>query len=128
MTWEGPLAAPRRNVDITALTGFLSLRKFEQERRRVEILQANIAEKQRLRREAALYRSLDAERARIAQKALDDARLLKEAQEALKKQARAEAERRRNAQTQSGTDENTERTNSVDPTPKLDLSPDVLRQ
>lgn len=128
LSWEGPLAAPRRTVDITALTGFLSLRKFEQERRRVEILQANIAEKQRLRREAALYRSHAAERARIEQKILDDARLLQAAQEALKEQARADAERRRKAAANTDIDETQEPTNSVDRVPQLDLSPDVLRQ
>src|SRR5690606_21104091 len=54
LSWEGPLAAPDRTLDVTARPGFLSLRNFERERRRVEILQAGIAEKQRLRREAAL--------------------------------------------------------------------------
>ncbi|MCB1444858.1 MAG: AsmA family protein [Rhizobiaceae bacterium] len=95
--WQGPLAAPDRTADITAIDSFLSLRRFEQERRRVEIMQANIAEKQRLRREAALYRSLDAERKRLEQRARDNERLLKAAQEALKAQARTEAEARRRA-------------------------------
>jgi uncharacterized protein involved in outer membrane biogenesis len=95
LTWKGPLARPAQTLDITALESFLSLRRFEQERRRVEIMQANIAEKQRLRREAALYRALDAERERLAQRARDNERLLREAQEALKALARAEEEARK---------------------------------
>ena len=126
--WEGPLAAPRRTMDITALTSFLSLRRFEQERRRVEILQANIAEKQRLRREASLYRYLDAERARIEQKRIDDARLLEQAQEALKAQAQAEEARRKSELEKREKQENPSNNNKSDTTPTLDLSPDVLNQ
>ncbi|MBX9458626.1 MAG: AsmA family protein [Rhizobium sp.] len=126
LDWEGPLAAPARTMDITALNGFLSLRRFEQERRRVEIMQANIAEKQRLRREAALYRALDVERTRLEQRARDNERLLIEAQEALKAQARAEEEARRKAEA--------DKKPPVDKVPdgnsiqRLDLSPDVLNQ
>ena len=67
LEWEGPLAAPARDIDITAINGFLSLRRFETERRRVETLQANVLEKQRLRREAALYRSRAEARAALAE-------------------------------------------------------------
>ncbi|MFM2280294.1 MAG: hypothetical protein RLZZ444_2525 [Pseudomonadota bacterium] len=85
--WKGALSSPERRIDLTAMTGFLSLRKFEQERRRVEILQQNIAEKQRLRREAALYRARNAERQRLkleaeaAEKARQEAEALKRQQE-----------------------------------------------
>jgi uncharacterized protein YdaU (DUF1376 family) len=96
----------------------------------VEILQANIAEKQRLRREASLYRYLDAERERIEQKRIDDARLLEQAQEALKAQAQAEAEARRKAELEKQEKlekENPANDNTKDDAP-LDLSPDVLNQ
>lgn len=43
-------------MDVTDVTSFLSVRAFERERRRVERLQANVLEKQRLRREVALYK------------------------------------------------------------------------
>ena len=125
LAWEGPLAAPDRRLDLTALTGFLSLRRFEQERRRVEIMQSNIAEKQRLRREAALYRSLAAERERLEQRARDNERLLKEAQEALKAQARAEAEARRKAKAEEQPPAEKQDGGAL---PQLDLSPDVLNQ
>lgn len=69
--YAGLLAAPGRSVDATDITNFLSLRAFERERRRVEKLQANVLEKQRLRREVALYKFRDgereAERARAAE-------------------------------------------------------------
>jgi hypothetical protein len=97
LLWQGPFNAPKRTVDLTQMTSFLSLRKFEQERRRVEILQAKMAEQQRLRREASLYRFRDAERARLRQKVLDDARLLDLQQKALKALAQKEEEERRKA-------------------------------
>jgi hypothetical protein len=122
LDWQGPLAAPARTVDITALNSFLSLRRFEQERRRVEIMQANIAEKQRLRREAALYRSLDAERERLAQQARDNARLLKEAQEALKQKAREEEEARQKARAEADKQKPQEKQDDGS-IQQLDLSP-----
>lgn len=125
--WQGPLAAPARTIDITALNSFLSLRRFEQERRRVEIMQANIAEKQRLRREAALYRSLAFERERLAQRARDNERLLKAAQEALKAKAQADEEARRKARAEADEQAPAENDDG-DGVKKLDLSPDVLNQ
>jgi uncharacterized protein involved in outer membrane biogenesis len=126
LRWEGSLTAAKRTVDITALNSFLALRRFEQERRRVEIMQANIAEKQRLRREAALYRALDVERERLAQRARDNARLLDEAQAALKAQARAEAEARSKADAEKQRKPSGQ--NDGGGVQKLDLAPDVLNQ
>lgn len=128
--WQGPLAGPKRQIDITALNSFLSLRRFEQERRRVEIMQANIAEKQRLRREAALYRALDAERERLDQRARDNERLLKAAQEALKAQARAEQEARDKAEAEKKAEEKQQpkKQQDGDGVLKLDLSPKILNQ
>lgn len=48
---EGVAGAMQRTIDTTALEGFLSLRAFEREQRRVDMLQAAVLEKQRLRRE-----------------------------------------------------------------------------
>ncbi|WP_137157925.1 AsmA family protein [Rhizobium sp. FKL33] len=95
LAFQGPFAAPERKADITAMSNFLSLRKFEQERRRVEILQAKMQEKQRLRRETMLWKAKAAERERLRQKALNEARLLQEQQEALARLAREEEERRK---------------------------------
>lgn len=60
--YAGLLVAPGVSVDVTDLANFLSLRAYERERRRVETLQANVLEKQRLRREVALYKARAAER------------------------------------------------------------------
>lgn len=91
LLFSGDVASPERRIDVGDLTNFLSQRAFERERRRVETLQSNVLEKQRLRREAALYRyraeeraRAEAERARLA----EDARLAEEAR------LKAEAERR----------------------------------
>ncbi|WP_421613915.1 AsmA-like C-terminal region-containing protein, partial [Agrobacterium tumefaciens] len=62
LNYNGPLAAPALTTDVSALGNYLSLRAFEKERRRVEAMQASVLEKQRLRRETALYRSQAAER------------------------------------------------------------------
>ncbi|GAK69268.1 hypothetical protein RRU01S_04_00900 [Agrobacterium rubi TR3 = NBRC 13261] len=62
LNYTGPFAQPALTTDVSGLTGYLSLRAFERERRRVEALQASIMEKQRLRREVALFRFTAAER------------------------------------------------------------------
>jgi uncharacterized protein involved in outer membrane biogenesis len=84
LDFAGPLAAPGRTMDVTDVTSFLSVRAFERERRRVERLQANVLEKQRLRREAALYKYEAA--VREAQRQRDAA---------IEQQRRAEEERLR---------------------------------
>jgi uncharacterized protein involved in outer membrane biogenesis len=94
LAFQGPFATPERKTDFTAMSNFLSLRKFEQERRRVEILQAKMQEKQRLRRETMLWKARAAERERLRLKAADEERLLREQQEALSRLAREEQERR----------------------------------
>lgn len=50
----GPIAEPARTLDVTELNNYLSMRAYERERRRVEILQAIVLENQRMRREASL--------------------------------------------------------------------------
>ncbi len=58
-SWKGPLGEPELAVDTSAMEGFLSIRSFENEQRRVEILQASILEKQRFRYELLKSRSRD---------------------------------------------------------------------
>jgi hypothetical protein len=69
LTWSGPLDKPQLQWDPSEMTGFLSLRMFERERRRVETMQANAFEKQRLRREVAYFKWLEAERLRLDKEA-----------------------------------------------------------
>ncbi|MGI9402139.1 MAG: AsmA-like C-terminal region-containing protein, partial [Rhizobiaceae bacterium] len=99
-TWSGTPGDISVSVDTSALQGYLSLRAYEREQRRVEILQAKALENQRLRREVILantrinYR--DRERARELrqleelQKKLEEERLQREEAE---KAARAEEAR-----------------------------------
>lgn len=101
LLWKGPVAAPSRSLDVEPLASFLSVRAFERERRRVEALQAGILEKQRLRREAALYRFIDAgrkaaeERARAEKARLEEeARLKAIAEEEARAAAQRELERK----------------------------------
>lgn len=85
----GLLAAPGFELDVQPLANYLSLRRFEAERRRVETLQANVLEKQRLRREAALYRA----RAEARAARQEAERLQREEEERRRTQARERAER-----------------------------------
>lgn len=98
MLYEGDLARPERSLDVTDLTNYLSLRAFERERRRVETLQSNVLEKQRLRREVALYRLQATERQVAREKAEAEERLRREEAEKARlaeaAAARAAAERR----------------------------------
>lgn len=58
VSMKGPVAAPRLAFDVAALTGHLSVRQFEREVERIETLQADILERQRLSRELTLHRQL----------------------------------------------------------------------
>ncbi|MFC3076421.1 AsmA-like C-terminal region-containing protein [Shinella pollutisoli] len=89
--FRGLMDAPGFELDVQPLANYLSLRRFEAERRRVETLQANVLEKQRLRREAALYRTRA--EARAAREEAD--RLLREEEERRRAEARERAERER---------------------------------
>ncbi len=51
INWDGGVDAPTRTIDVQPMSGYLSLRSFEREQRRVDLLQASILEKQRLRRD-----------------------------------------------------------------------------
>ncbi len=95
--FDGVPGAMERTADTAALEGWLALRAFEQEQRRVEILQASVLEKQRLRREiiAANARAAIREQERQAEELR-----LKELQQRLEAEriAREEAEARRKAE------------------------------
>ncbi|QSZ57291.1 AsmA-like C-terminal region-containing protein [Rhizobium sp. ZX09] len=84
LNYNGPLAAPALTTDVSALTNYLSLRAFEKERRRVEAMQASVLEKQRLRREVALYRFQAAERQAEKERAEAEAKAKAEEEARLK--------------------------------------------
>ncbi len=111
LNYTGPLAQPALTTDVSGLTGYLSLRAFERERRRVEALQASVMEKQRLRREVALYRFQAAERQAAKERAeaaekvrqAEEERLRTIAQERLQaKKEQQERLQREQSQPQSG--------------------------
>lgn len=110
LRFDGPIGAPRMSVDAQPLGNYLSMRRFERERRRVEMLQAAVLEKQRLRREAALYRSRQQERAALAEaarlQAVEEERRREAAKERLRageaKAEAAKAEEERRAAPQRG--------------------------
>lgn len=79
-SWDGPIDKLIKTVDSQALQGFLSVRALEAEERRVELLQASILEKKRLRFEILKtktrfqFRELKRQEA----KAIEQARIAKE--------------------------------------------------
>ncbi|WP_439616284.1 AsmA family protein [Shinella sp.] len=93
LSYRGLVEAPGFELDVQPLANYLSLRRFETERRRVETLQANVLEKQRLRREAALYRSRADARAALA----EAMRLQIEEETRRRAEARERAEKERSA-------------------------------
>lgn len=77
----GLLVDPGQSIDAGQLTNYLSMRAFERERRKVELLQAGVVEKQRLRREIALLNERAGQReaeARARAEAEEAARLVAE--------------------------------------------------
>lgn len=135
---SGDVGAPERRLDVGDLTNFLSLRAFERERRRVETLQSNVLEKQRLRREAALYRFNAEQRAiaaaqeraaRAEEERLRAEALRRAAQEEARRKAEAEAAARARAAEDAGQlapetpEERATTTDSIPPTPLLPVSP-----
>lgn len=91
LAYRGLVETPGVELDVQPLANYLSLRRFETERRRVETLQASVLEKQRLRREAALYRSRVEARAALA----EAARLQMEEEDRRRTEARERAENER---------------------------------
>ena len=69
LLFEGPLETPRQRVDVAPFTAYLTLRAFEQEVERVEKLQAEILERDRLVRELKQQREAKGRRERAAQAA-----------------------------------------------------------
>ncbi|TYC51700.1 AsmA family protein [Rhodobacterales bacterium] len=67
--FTGPLDAPRRRVDIAPFTAYLTLRAFEREVERVEKLQSEILERDRLVREMTFQKESAARRDRRAAEA-----------------------------------------------------------
>jgi hypothetical protein len=59
---NGLLVDPALSIDAAQMSTYLSMRAFERERREVELLQAGVVEKQRLRREVALLNERKAQR------------------------------------------------------------------
>jgi hypothetical protein len=87
LRFAGLVNNPTSTVDATEMANFLSLRAYERERRKADLLQGRLAERQRLRREALYYKSIDdaREKARIEAEAKAEAE--RQAQEAAAKAA-----------------------------------------
>ncbi len=85
--FAGPLSDPVRSLDLTEVNNFLALRAVERERARVERLQADILEKQRLRREATFYEFRAEQRALERREREEAERLRREEEERRRREA-----------------------------------------
>lgn len=93
LAFAGPVAAPARTVDVTALTGFFTMRALEREVARVEKLEAERQERERQAREEAARLRAEMEQRRQAE---EQRRQEEEARrQAEEERQRAEDEKRR---------------------------------
>ncbi|MDX8523354.1 AsmA family protein [Mesorhizobium sp. MSK_1335] len=90
----GPLGATAPQFDSGPLAQFLTQRALEKEQQRVEAMQAALLEKQRLRREARYYASLQTERDNAAEE-------LRRQEEEARQKAEAEAKAKAEAEAQA---------------------------
>jgi hypothetical protein len=91
LVFSGPLASPTRRVDVAPLAGFLSVRAFEREVERIETLQAEILEKEKLNRLVRMAREDDQRRADAARKAEEARRATEAAEKQAAEKAAADA-------------------------------------
>ncbi|WP_324292168.1 AsmA family protein [Breoghania sp.] len=104
--FRGPLDDPSREIDIQPFTAFLTLRAFEKEVRRVEELQADINERDRLMRELRQLRRNKVKRDRAnrekaeaeARRNDEEAAVRIEAEKAAREKAQAAEAKRRAAE------------------------------
>src|SRR5690606_31946904 len=89
LVFSGPIEAPGRQIDIAPFTAFLTLRAFEQEVRRVEALQAEILERERLMRDLKRLRQTETRKQREAE---EERRAAEAARRAAEEAARLAAE------------------------------------
>ncbi|TIQ37682.1 MAG: AsmA family protein [Mesorhizobium sp.] len=94
----GPLGATALQFDSAPLAQFLTQRALEKEQQRVEAMQAELLEKQRLRREVRYYAALQTERDRAAEELR---RQEEEARQKAEAEARAKAEAEAQAQAEA---------------------------
>lgn len=104
-TLSGTPSEPERKLDSDPLGQFLTQRALEREQARVEAMQAEVLEKQRLRREARYYTALQEERERAAEelrrKQEEEARQKAEEEARARAAAKAKAEAEAQAKAQA---------------------------
>lgn len=95
LSYDGPLAAPERSLDVSPLQNFLQLRAAQREMQRIEKLQSEILEKEKLGRLLRAGRDEDRRRAEAEKRAAEAAAAAAEAERkaAEEEAVRAEAER-----------------------------------
>lgn len=95
LVFSGALDDPGRSIDIAPFTAFLTLRAFEEEVRRVEELQAEITERDRLMRE--MRRMREEQRRKERQETLEEQRQREDAARAAEDARKAEQAAKENA-------------------------------
>ncbi|MDQ0518489.1 uncharacterized protein involved in outer membrane biogenesis [Kaistia geumhonensis] len=95
IAYDGPLSAPERSLDVSPLQNFLQLRAAQREMQRIEKLQSEILEKEKLGRLLRAGRDEDRRKAEAEKRAAEAAAAAAEAERkaAEEEAVRAEAER-----------------------------------
>lgn len=91
LSFSGPISDPHRKVDAAELANYLSLRAYEIQRRKVELLQAGVLEKQRLYRQMGLLRYVAEQKAAAAARRKAEIEAQRRAEELARQKAAEEA-------------------------------------
>lgn len=91
--FEGPIGAMRRDVDVTALTGFLTVRALDREMKRVEALEAERAKREAERAEERRKLEAEEKARRVEEERQAAARRAAEEADAKARAAKAAAEK-----------------------------------
>ncbi|MEN0088248.1 MAG: AsmA-like C-terminal region-containing protein, partial [Pseudomonadota bacterium] len=132
ISYRGPIRAPSRQINGSGLASYLTLRAFEREQRRVELLQARILERQRLRREVRYYEVAKLEDEAAAERQAEADRLaeierlaaaaaLAAEQQAPKLEPQAEPEPEPEAAPEPTPEPTAEPATQLEPLPRIDL-------
>jgi len=126
MRFEGALADPTRSVDTAPFMSYLTLRAYEQEVDRVEALQAEILERDRLTRELRRLRQQKARREEEArrERLAEEARRAQEAAREAARRKREENERRLRDAVEGAIEAPPEQQPALTPAPRSSRSQD----
>lgn len=127
---SGPPGDVTVNLDTAPLGQFLTQRALEREQARVEAMQSQLLERQRLRREVRYYASLQGERERLAEELRQREEAARAAEEARRAadEARRKAEEEARLKAEEQARRQSETNPETQPPPAQDIDADIQRE